>query len=128
MCITLCFSSSRIGSGGSLFGEADFSLISQRRNSITSRKSIEALNVVGVAGGVTSVEEGEGLKLHLPAASIHRGSVYKMTQTLGKGEQRGEKVQSFELIYIVHVHVHVEYKAKMSAIVWSMYIQKYYYG
>lgn len=87
----LFFFSSRIGSGGSLFGEADFSLISQRRNSITSRKSIEALNVVGVAGGVASVEEGEGLKLHLPAASIHRGSVYKMTQTLGKGEQRARK-------------------------------------
>ena len=54
--------------------------------------------MVGVAGGMTSVEEGEGLKLHLPAASIHRGSVYKMTQTLGKGEQRGRKIQSFELI------------------------------
>ena len=77
----------RVGSGDSLFGEADFSLMAQRRNSISSRKSIEALNVVGVAGGVASVEEGEGLKLHLPAASIHRGSVYKMTQA-GKGESR----------------------------------------
>ena len=86
--LTSCiFVSSRVGSGGSLFGEADFSLISQRRNSVTSRKSIEALNVVGMAGGVASVEEEEGLKLHLPAASIHRGSVYKMSQAAGKGEQ-----------------------------------------
>lgn len=54
---------------------------------MTSRKSIEALNVVGMAGGVASVEEEEGLKLHLPAASIHRGSVYKMSQAAGKGEQ-----------------------------------------
>ena len=62
-----------------MFGEADFSLIDQRRNSISSRKSIEALNVVGVAEGVASVEERAGLELHLPAATIHRGSVYKIT-------------------------------------------------
>ena len=35
--------------------------------------------MVGVAGGVASAEDGEGLSLCLPAASIHRGSVYKMT-------------------------------------------------
>ena len=37
-------------------------------------------------GGVASVEEGEGIKLHLPAASIHRGSVYKMSQPARKGK------------------------------------------
>lgn len=81
---------SRVDSDRPLFGEADFSLISQRRSSISSRKSIEALNVVGVAGGVASVEEEEGLRLHVPAASIHRGSVYKMTQASGKGEKKSE--------------------------------------
>ena len=68
-------------SRGEVFGEADFSLIGQHKNSMLSRKSIEALNVVGVSGGVASVEEGVGLQLHLPAASIHRGRVYKMTRT-----------------------------------------------
>ena len=73
---------------GDVFGEADFSLIGQRRSSISSRKSIEALNVVGVAGSVASVEDGEGLQLHLPAASIHRGSVYKMNKG-SKGQWAG---------------------------------------
>lgn len=79
-----------------MFGEADFALIGQRSNSISSRKSIEALNVVGVAGGVASMEHREGLKLRLPAASIHRGSVYKMTKA-GKGKQ------FHELIYLVYL-------------------------
>ena len=34
------------------------------------------------------MEEREGLKLNLPAASIHRGSVYKTSQTAGKGEHK----------------------------------------
>ena len=47
-----------------------------------------ASNVVGMTGGVASIEEGEGLKLRLPAASIHKGSIYKMTQAAGKGEEQ----------------------------------------
>ena len=78
----------------------------------SSRKSIEALNVVGVAGGVASMDDETGLKLHVPAASTHRGSVYKLT--------RGGKGLSTDISYTVqyyfmmrgaihHVHVVTPY-------------------
>ena len=59
------------------FDEVDFSLIT-RKGSSSSRKSINALDVVGVAEGAGKFEEDEGVTLKRNALS-HKGSAYRLT-------------------------------------------------